>query len=56
MLVSAAVFAAMHAPLPRASGAFIGGILYALLREWRGSLLAPIAAHMTNNLLFTLVW
>lgn len=27
----------------------IGGVIYALLREWRSSLIAPITAHMLHN-------
>ncbi len=30
-----------------------GGVVYALLREWRGSLIAPITAHMLHNGLIT---
>jgi membrane protease YdiL (CAAX protease family) len=54
VVVSAAVFAAMHLPLSRAPYALAGGIVYALLREWRGSLVAPIAAHAATSLLFIL--
>jgi len=55
VLISAAVFGALHFPFSRWFHAFGVGIVCALLREWRGSLLAPIAAHATWNLLATLV-
>ena len=51
VLTSAGVFAAIHFPPSRWPHVFASGIVYALLREWRGSLLAPIAAHATGNLL-----
>ena len=55
VLISTAIFTVMHTP-PRPSGALFGGVVWALLREWRGSLLAPLAAHATHNLLVTVVW
>jgi membrane protease YdiL (CAAX protease family) len=48
-LLTAAVFGAFH-PLPRFAYTLAGGLIYALLREWRGSILAPVAAHSTHNL------
>lgn len=49
-LVSATVFALAHSSY-QMPHAYVGGLLYALLREWRGSLVAPVAAHMSMNLL-----
>lgn len=54
VLVTAAVFVAMHFPLWRWQ-TFAAGIVFALLREWRGSLLAPIAAHAMGNALIVFV-
>ena len=50
VLVSAALFAVMHRSLAAFPCHFISGVTFALLREWRGSLLAPVAAHATINL------
>ena len=50
VVISAAVFAVMHSPL-HWTRVFASGLAYALLREWRGSLIAPIAAHATVNLM-----
>lgn len=51
VLISASVFACAHAPMSRWPFVFVGGLGYALLREWRGSLVAPLAAHGVSNLL-----
>ena len=49
-LISGFVFAAIH---PQGLGGIPAltamGINFALLREWRGSLIAPITAHAINN-------
>jgi membrane protease YdiL (CAAX protease family) len=49
-LITATVFALFHsfAQMPTA---YVGGLLYGLLREWRGSLISPVAAHASMNLL-----
>jgi membrane protease YdiL (CAAX protease family) len=49
-LVIALIFAAVH-PQGWAAIPALGGIavVLALIREWRGSILAPIAAHAMNN-------
>lgn len=44
----------LGALFPRA-GSIRDSILYALLREWRGTLLAPLAAHATHNLVMSLI-
>lgn len=54
VVLSAAVFAAIHFPLFRWP-TFASGVIFALLREWRGSLLAPIAAHAMGNSVVILV-
>jgi len=54
VVVCAVVFAAVHQPASRWPYVFVAGVVYALLREWRGSLLAPVAAHATFNLIVTL--
>jgi len=54
VLISASVFACAHTPLSRWPFVFVGGLGYALLREWRGSLVAPLAAHAVSNLLAVL--
>lgn len=49
-LVSAAVFGAIHPYSP--SGLFavgLGGVAFAIMREWRGSLIAPMVAHFLHN-------
>jgi membrane protease YdiL (CAAX protease family) len=53
VLASAGVFAAMHRSpaLGVNVNALVGGLGYAALREGRGSLVAPIVAHMTTNLI-----
>lgn len=50
VVLSSAVFAAMHSfwQMPYA---YVLGLACALLREWRGSLIAPVAAHASWNLL-----
>ncbi len=49
-LVSAAVFGMVH---PYTTSGIVqvafGGLVYAGLREWRGSLIAPITAHALHN-------
>ena len=50
VLISAALFATMHLSLTAFPSHFISGVTFALLREWRGSLLAPVAAHAAINL------
>ena len=54
VLISASVFACAHTPMSRWPFVFVGGLGYALLREWRGSLVAPLAAHAVSNLLAAL--
>jgi len=53
-VASAAIFAMFHLPVWRWPWALAGGLVYAGLREWRGSLLACVSAHATGNLLFEL--
>jgi membrane protease YdiL (CAAX protease family) len=50
VLVSSVVFGLVHpySPLGMAQVA-IGGVMLALLREWRGSLIAPMVAHALHN-------
>ncbi len=56
VVVTAIAFGAIH---PYSIDGMVmvasGGVVYALLREWRGSLIAPITAHMLHNgfLMFT---
>ena len=48
--ISAAVFGVIH-PYT-ATGMIqvaVGGVVFALLREWRGSLIAPVVAHALHN-------
>jgi membrane protease YdiL (CAAX protease family) len=52
---SAVLFAVAHLPIRRWPYVFVSGVVYALLREWRGSLLAPVAAHAGANLLVVLL-
>ncbi|TVQ60409.1 MAG: CPBP family intramembrane metalloprotease [Phycisphaerales bacterium] len=50
MLISAVVFGVMHGYLFAMLLPVITlGFTFALLREWRGSLIAPITAHMLHN-------
>ena len=49
-LVSAALFGLIH-PYT-GTGLFsvaVGGISFALIREWRGSIIAPMTAHALHN-------
>lgn len=50
VLISAAIFGLIH---PYSSAGLVSvastGIVLALLREWRGSLIAPITAHFLHN-------
>ena len=55
VVLNAAIFAVFHSPASRWPFVFAGGIVYALLREWRRSLLAPIAAHALGNLVGSLL-
>lgn len=49
-LVSAFVFAIIHRyPLPLLPAIMALGFVFAWLREWRGSLIAPITAHFCQN-------
>lgn len=49
-LASAVVFGAMHGyPLPLLLPVTTLGFTFALMREWRGSLIAPMTAHMLHN-------
>jgi membrane protease YdiL (CAAX protease family) len=49
-LVSALCFAFMHGyPFLLLAPVFTLGIIFALLREWRGSIIAPITAHALHN-------
>lgn len=48
--VSAAIFGAIHPyDITGLIGVAMGGLIFALLREWRGSLIAPITAHFLWN-------
>jgi membrane protease YdiL (CAAX protease family) len=57
-LVTGFVFAIIHPQGFAAVPALMSlGVSFALLREWRGSLIAPIAAHaMHNGFLVTMLW
>ena len=56
-LISGIGFALGHAPWQMWPAHVISGIGYAFLREWRGSLLAPIVAHATHNAIaHALLW
>jgi membrane protease YdiL (CAAX protease family) len=57
-LVTGFVFAIIHPQGIAAVPALMSlGVSFALLREWRGSLIAPIAAHaMHNGFLVTMLW
>jgi membrane protease YdiL (CAAX protease family) len=50
VLVTAAVFGMVH-PYTTAGLVQVGmiGIVFGLLREWRGSLIAPMVAHALHN-------
>lgn len=49
-LISAVCFAFMHGyPFLLLAPVFTLGIIFALLREWRGSIIAPITAHALHN-------
>ncbi len=50
VIFSSALFAAMHSA-SRMPHAYAAGLAYGLLREWRGSLVAPVAAHASWNAL-----
>ena len=52
VVFSSAVFALMHSS-SQMPYAYVLGLVCALLREWRGSLIAPVAAHASWNLLST---
>lgn len=43
-----------YSPLGMLQVAF-GGLLFGMLREWRGSLIAPMVAHAINNGVIALV-
>ncbi|MDJ0840605.1 MAG: type II CAAX endopeptidase family protein [Acidobacteriota bacterium] len=49
-LISGVIFAAVH-PQGWAAIPALGsiGFVFAILREWRGSIIAPMAAHFANN-------
>lgn len=50
VLVSATVFGAIHPYSPSGMVAVgFGGVAFAVLREWRGSLVAPMTAHFLHN-------
>jgi len=53
--VSTVVFATMHLPVTRWPYAFVHGAVFALLREWRGTLFAACMAHAVLNL-STVLW
>ena len=49
-VASAFVFAIIHAyPLPLIPPIMALGFIFACLREWRGSLIAPMTAHFCQN-------
>jgi len=57
-VIMGVLFAAIHpqglATIPALAGLAIG---FALIREWRGSLIAPMAAHaMHNGILVGFMW
>jgi membrane protease YdiL (CAAX protease family) len=49
VLVSAALFGAVHGDLPHGSVAFVIGIGLGALRMASGSVWLPMAAHLVNN-------
>lgn len=50
ILVTAAAFAIAHPYNPLGlMGVMVGGLVFGLLREWRGSLVAPMVAHALHN-------
>jgi membrane protease YdiL (CAAX protease family) len=54
-LLTTGVFALCHLPPGRWLTMILAGIVLAALREWRGSLIAPIVAHAASNLA-VLLW
>jgi len=50
VMVTSVVFALMHSS-SRMPSAYMAGLVYGCLREWRRSLLAPVVAHAASNLL-----
>jgi membrane protease YdiL (CAAX protease family) len=55
VVISALVFAMAHESISSWPFVFVSGMVYALLRERRGSLIAPLTAHATANLLLILI-
>jgi membrane protease YdiL (CAAX protease family) len=50
ILITASAFAIAHPYNPLGlMGVMVGGIVFGLLREWRGSLVAPMVAHALHN-------
>ena len=49
-VITAAVFGLGHSPWQNWPAHVATGFMYALMREWRGSLIAAIVAHSTYNL------
>ncbi len=50
ILLSAVIFGAIHPySLSGLLGTLAAGLVFGLLREWRGSLVAPMTAHFLNN-------
>lgn len=48
--ITAAVFGAMHGyPVPLLMPVIALGVGFAMLREWRGSIIAPVTAHAIHN-------
>jgi uncharacterized protein len=56
IIVSSGLFGILHGYLPRVIPIFVAGCIYALLRERRGSLLAPTIAHITLNFMSLAVY
>lgn len=55
VLISAVIFGAMHGyDLPGLAGVATGGVIYGVLREYRGSLIASMTAHFLHNGTITL--
>ena len=59
MVISASVFAAIHAHVPSLAGLFVLAVALTLVYEGAGSLWAPVLMHALFNgvtVIFTLAW
>ena len=49
VLVSAVIFGIMHGNIPQAASAFAGGLIYAMVAVYCGSIVPSIIIHIINN-------